>query len=77
MCCLKNLEECCERRESIILLEKKKQYASFEAEFGAMQVELKKKTIRALLDQKNLEKVQNSHEGALKEIADLKSQLCK
>lgn len=46
------LEKCCAKREGLKIAEVKKKYEDFEKEFSNMQIELKKKTIKAFLTDK-------------------------
>ena len=50
--CLKSYELCLDRRESIKISDVRKGYNDISSQISDLQIELKKKSIRAILDQK-------------------------
>lgn len=73
--CFKLIGECHSRKLEGRIADIKRSYAAVDEEISNLQVEIKKKSIRAILDQKDIEKLQNKNKALEAEMDQLKIKL--
>jgi chromosome segregation ATPase len=75
--CLKALGECLSRRERLKVSEVRREFTGMSTDLSNLQVELKKKMIRAMLDQKEIERQQNSNKDLQGQLTELRRKLAR
>jgi ABC-type phosphate transport system auxiliary subunit len=75
--CLRAFEACLTRRERIRTGEVRREFAVVSEEVSGLQVELKRKAIRAMLDQKEAEKQQAANRELQAQVEELRRKASK